>query len=224
MTLSVKNIVGILLILCGIGYFLNVFNIIDFRIGHFIATWYPMLIVLLGLHFISNKKFILGSIFALFGIILLFDKLNIFDINVWKLVFPFALIGIGVNLLASKTKYSKRKITDFEVEKNFDINNIFSSDNKNISSSILERGEIFTLFGSTNINMALSEISEDNFNLELTSIFGNIEIRLPKDCRIEIKGTPIFGSIEDNTIHNPTAYKKVILDCTCVFGNIEISN
>ena len=67
-------------------------------------------------------------------------------------------------------------------------------------------------------------VSDNDFELELTAIFGSIEIRLPEDCRIEYKGTPIFGSIDDRTRANPISTKKVILDCTCIFGGIDIRN
>ena len=222
--MSVKNVIGVLLILFGIGYLLNAFNLFDFSIGRFFYLWYPVLIILLGIHFISNKKFVFGGIVSVFGLLLQLDRLKILDINVWKLVFPFALVGIGFNIIFKKDKSSRRKLNDYNVDKNFEINNVFSSDERNVNSASLERGEVFTLFGSATVDMSNSIISENNFNLELTAIFGSIDIRLPEDCRIEFKGTPIFGSIDDRTRANPISTKKVILDCTCVFGGIDIRN
>lgn len=222
--MSVKNVIGVLFILFGIGYLLNAFDVLDFNIGKFFHTWYPILIILFGIHLISNKKFVFGGIVSVFGLLLQFNRLNIFNFNVWQLVFPFALVGVGISIIGKKNKHSRRLLNDYNVDKNFEINNVFSSDERNVNSASLERGEVFSLFGSANVDMSNSIISENDFNLEVTTIFGSIDIRLPEDCRIELKGTPIFGSIDDRTRANPISTKKVILDCTCVFGGIDIRN
>lgn len=222
--MSVKNVIGVLFILFGIGYFLNAFNVLDFSIGYFFHIWYPILILLFGIHLISNKKFIFGTIVTLFGTLLQLEKLNVIDISVWSLVFPLALVGIGINIIIKKNKHSPRDLNDFNVDSKFEINNIFSSNEKSINSASLERGEVFSLFGSSVVDMSNSNISDNNLNLEVTSIFGSIDIRLPEDCRIVLKGTPIFGSIDDRTRSNPVSTKKVILDCTCIFGGIDIRN
>lgn len=222
--MSVKNVIGILFILFGIGYFLNSFDVLDFSIGLFFYTWYPVLIILFGVHLISNKKFIFGSIVSLFGILLQLEQLNLIDISVWSLVFPLALVGIGINLILKKNKHSRRDLNDFKVDNKFEINTVFSSNEKTINSASLERGEIFSLFGSSVVDMSNSNISDNNLNLEVTSIFGSIDIRLPEDCRIVLKGTPIFGSIDDRTRSNPVSTKQVILDCTCIFGGVDIRN
>ncbi|MFA7325507.1 MAG: LiaF domain-containing protein [Candidatus Kapaibacterium sp.] len=222
--MSVKNVIGVLFILFGIGYLLNAFDVLDFSIGQFFHNWYPILIILFGVHLISNKKFVFGTTVSLFGILLQLEQLRIIDISVWQLVFPFALVGIGVNMIIKKNKHSSRTLNDYNVDKNFEINNVFSSDERNVNSASLERGEVISLFGSATVDMSNSIISDNNFKLEMTSIFGSIDIRLPEDCRIELKGTPIFGSIDDRTRANPISTKKVILDCTCVFGGIDIRN
>lgn len=222
--MSVKNVIGIILILFGIGYLLNALNVLDFNLGRFFYNWYPILIILFGIHLLSNKKFIFGSIVSIFGLLLQLEQLNVVDVNIWQLVFPFALVGIGINMIVKKNKHSPRSLNDFRVEKNFEINNVFSSDERNVNSSSLERGEVFSLFGSARVDMSNSIISDNNFYLEMTAIFGSIDIRLPEDCRIELKGTPIFGSIDDRSKANPISSKKVVLDCTCVFGGIDIRN
>ena len=165
--MSTKNVIGVLFILFGIGYLLNAFDVLNFSIGQFFYMWYPILIILFGLHLISNKKFVFGGIVSVFGLLLQLDQLSILDINIWQLVFPFALVGIGLNIILKKDKSSRRKLNDYNVDKNFEINNVFSSDERNVNSASLERGEVFTLFGSANVDMSNSIISDDNFNLEL---------------------------------------------------------
>lgn len=222
--MSVKNVIGALFILFGISYLLNAFDILDFSIGQFFNTWYPILILLFGINLLSNKKFVFGTIATLFGALLQLEQLNLIYIDVWELMVPFALVGIGVNMIVKKKKHSRRLLNDFNVENNFEINNVFSSDERNVNSASLERGEVFSLFGGTTVDMSNSIISDNNLKLEMTAIFGSIDIRLPEDCRIELKGTPIFGNIDDRTRANPISTKKVILDCTCVFGGIDIRN
>lgn len=222
--MSVKNVIGALFILFGIGYLLNAFDVLDFSIGQFFNTWYPILILLFGVHLLSNKKFVFGTFATLFGVLLQLEQLKLISFDVWQLVFPFALVGIGVNMIVKKKKHSRRLLNDFNIENNFEINNVFSSDERNINSASLERGEVFSLFGGATVDMSNSIISDNNLRLEITTIFGSIDIRLPEDCRIELKGTPIFGKIDDRTRANPISTKKVILDCTCIFGGIDIRN
>ena len=108
--MSVKNVIGALFILFGIGYLLNAFDVLDFSIGQFFHLWYPILIILFGVHLLSNKKFVFGAIVSLFGALLQLEQLNIIDISVWQLVFPFALVGIGVNMIVKKNKHSIRDV------------------------------------------------------------------------------------------------------------------
>jgi predicted membrane protein len=180
--------------------------------------------VLFGLHLLSKKKAVVGSIITLFGVILQLNKLDIIYVNVWQLIVPFALIALGANMILNKKKSKRRVSDDYIIEKNFEINNVFSSDYKNVNSPSLESAEVFSLFGGSTVNMSNSSIATSGFNLELTAIFGSVEVILPEDCTIEIKGSPMFGKINDRSRLGSISTKKAILDCTCVFGEIEIKN
>lgn len=222
--MKMRNIIGLILILLGIGYLFNAFGWLDVNIFRVIHLWYPLLIIFFGFHLLTKKKVVVGGIIILFGIILQLNKIDVIDVNVWQLFIPFALIGFGANLIFSKKEKNRRIADDYNVEKNFEVNNVFSSDYKNINSNSVERGEVFSLFGSTVINMSQATIAESGCNLELDAIFGSVTLELPEDCKLTIKGTPIFGKIDDRSRLNSISTRRVIIDCSCVFGNIEIIN
>ena len=55
------------------------------------------------------------------------------------------------------------------------------------------------VFGGANIDLTDATISAEGALIEITTIFGGVELRVPDNVVVEIKGVPIFGGWEDKT-------------------------
>ena len=59
--------------------------------------------------------------------------------------------------------------------------------------------------------------------MNASSIFGGIVIYVPKDVKVKIASTPIFGGVSDNRKKiDKSATKIIYINATCLFGGVEI--
>ena len=102
---------------------------------------------------------------------------------------------------------------------------VFSShDTKNTSKSF-RGGKITAVFGGASIDLREMQLAEDA-TLEVSAVFGGVEVILPTDLPIKMSSTPVFGGI-DNSASNPSKVEgkyTLFIKGAAVFGGIEISN
>ena len=58
--------------------------------------------------------------------------------------------------------------------------------------------------------------------LDATSVFGGIEILVPKDVNIIVKSTPIFGGVSNRVSKSKDNKKTIYIQAFCMFGGIDI--
>lgn len=214
-----RQIFGIIFIILAGLYLLDAFEIMNFSLGHFISNWYPLLIIGGGVYYLSKSSYTAGFIFLTIGLVLQGNKLDLFHFNFWEILFPAILLVVGISLL--KGKKSSKNIRH---EDKFEVNSFFGGSSERINSDNLKSGEIFVLFGAAEIDLRDAKLSSDFTQLNITAIFGGVELTVPKDWRIHTKGTPIFGAIENKTYENSAYTHTLNINCTTTFGGVEIKN
>ena len=60
--------------------------------------------------------------------------------------------------------------------------------------------------------------------INVSSIFGGIEIYVPENVNVKIKSSSIFGGVNDKrkNISEDEKNKTVYINATCIFGGVEI--
>ncbi len=215
--------VGLILIVIGILFILDTFNIMDF--GCIISDWWPAILIIIGLIKLQSQDRGAGLIFILIGTILL---LTVHDIiqwsNIWKL-WPLILIFIGLSMVF-KGRRRQWKLSD-ESTTNDDFihsNAVFGGVEHTITSQNFKGGETMALFGGVELDMRQAKISDSGCKIHATALFGGVEITVPNDWKVILTGTPIFGGIENKSrsVAEAKSLKDVYIHCTVAFGGIEI--
>jgi len=69
-----------------------------------------------------------------------------------------------------------------------------------------------------------AKLAKEGASLEITCLFGGLEIIVPKNVIVETHGTPILGGWKNKTTPKPTSSKVSILNVTgtVIFGGVEI--
>ena len=68
-----------------------------------------------------------------------------------------------------------------------------------------------------------TNISDGEAYVELTAMFGGINLLVPQDWKVEVTGIPIFGGWENKTILNTNPDAPVLkVKCFVAFGGIEV--
>lgn len=241
-----NGVLSVVLIAIGIIMILGQF--MDIELGDTVWTWWPMALVIGGLYYLSNPRDTLYSGLLLLGAGVAFqlEKLDISS-SFWSLFFPYLLIVLGIYFaLGSKnrktrpqakqkhdTEYKRgnrvseeRETTQDYYSEHHDISAVFSSAEKKIDDQNFSYSSINSVMASCEVDMRSSKAAGDRVEIGLRAIMGNIEIMIPSNWRLVLKGTPILGNIEDKTRgsypddNRPTV--ECIVDFECIMGNIEI--
>lgn len=102
-----KYFFGIILIVVGLGLFLEQLNIISF--GNIMSLYWPSILILLGIiGLFDHKSSKFGnSILILVGLMLQINRLNLIDVNMFRFIVPILLIAVGVKILFTKKEDNK---------------------------------------------------------------------------------------------------------------------
>ncbi|MEW1723544.1 DUF1707 domain-containing protein [Streptomyces sp. NPDC093109] len=99
---------------------------------------------------------------------------------------------------------------------------IFSSSVRRGRWRIGSRTDAFALFGNIEIDLTEALFSQRITVINATSIFGNVEIRVPQNISLRGNGTGILGNFEVEALvaEDPDA-PTVVVNGYSVFGNVE---
>ena len=219
-----KSLCGIIFIIVGLILGLNALEITNINI-FFDGWWTLFIIVPCFINLFDEREDKTGNLIGLgIGLSFLLAAQNIIRFEmILKLIVPFILVMIGISFLFGDKM--KKKVTE-------KVNNINKNDLENIIATFSEQkvhkdNETFkganleAIFGSVTLDLRKASFNKETI-IKARSIFGSIDILLPDDVNVEVKATPIFGSVS-NKLRNQKENKKTIyIDAFCLFGGVDI--
>ena len=216
-----SSLIGLILIILGVLWVLNNLEILDFRL----SVWWPLILIIIGLiHLVSGGKlFNAGAWILIFlgGIFLLTANDYLDWDEIWR-YWPVILIIIGVSII---TRRHGRHIPRSSDADDIDGSVVFGSIEKKINSKHFKGGSVSVLFGGVEIDLRDSELDENGAVIDVSTLFGGTEIRIPAAWLLDIRSTTIFGGVENKT-DNPVSKegKRLVIKSSTIFGGIEIKN
>lgn len=222
---SSNTLIGAVFIVIGAALLLDQLSIPFFGDTPFISLVWPLILLVVGIFFLSKSKMIAGWIFILLGI--LFGLSQVLTFNVAATFWPIILIGVGLLLLYRKTKGVADPHVSEGVSSSDTLNEtaIFSGIKRIVQTKNFHGGEVLALFGGVEIDLREVELHKDGATLNVTAIFGGATITVSDAYRIDSSGTPILGGW-DNKFSAPADTTKPVLRIhgTAIFGGVEIKN
>ena len=219
--MSNRKLVGIILILLGIGFLLQQFTAFDF--GDILYTYWPSILIIIGLvKLVQKQSSTLGNIILiLIGALFQANRLGLINYSFGDIFWPAILILVGLNfILSRKPNYSSDSLDEESSVNNFVI---FSGIKTLNYSQSFKGGTATALFGGIDIDLRGANISDGEAYLELTAMFGGIDLLVPQDWKVEVTGVPILGGWENKTILNTNPDAPVLkVKCFVAFGGIEV--
>lgn len=99
---------------------------------------------------------------------------------------------------------------------------VFSSSARKGRWRVGPRTTAFSLFGNIEIDLTEAMFGQRLTVINATSIFGNVEVRVPENISMRGGGTGVFGNFEVRTLEaaDPEA-PVVVVNGYSVFGNVE---
>ncbi|MEW6193877.1 MAG: DUF5668 domain-containing protein [Bacteroidota bacterium] len=233
-----KNWVGIILIVFGLLLVIDNFNFFDFDLKDLIFSWHTILLIA-GIIILSNSKnSTLGIIFVLVG---LFGTLRHLFPFIYHIAFsdlwPIVLILIGLLILLKKKGQAPdyqhlNEMQSAQKEANttsadvIDETIITTSTKRIFVSENFQGGKITTIVGASQFDLTKSKLAPGEHVLDITCIFGGCTITVPREWKVIVNISAVFGGFDDKRYINSEAVQSdqgvLIIKGAVIFGGGEI--
>ena len=206
---------GILLVVVGILFLGRNMDWWDFSI-FFDGWWTLFLIVPSVISLIRREGIGTSFLILVLGVLMLLASQDVIEWStIWKVFVPLIIIVIGLSIIFGNRKGKLKKVKANAKE----YVAIFSGVDE-VINKIDSDFKITSVFGGVELDMRDVKLDSD-LVIDCFTLFGGIDIRLPKDVKVEVNGLPIFGGVE-NKYHNHDAKVTVYINHTTIFGGVDL--
>ncbi|MDA3845954.1 MAG: DUF5668 domain-containing protein [Vallitaleaceae bacterium] len=223
-----RAVIGIFIIILGAILFLDAFEVMgDLSAGEIFRNGWPVILIVIGLLSLvdSSTSKVFAFILIGLGVFYQLKVLGIFfeHISLWQFIWPALIIIAGVWLIFPKRPHTISSDT---------INNtvIFSGGDVQIISQDFKGGELNAIFGGLDVDLRQAGISStDPVIIDVFVAFGGVDIKVPDDWVVEIKGLPLFGGWDNKHKASKMGFnsaddapKRLILKSLVMFGGLDV--
>ncbi len=220
---------GLVLIVAGALALLDNLNIFSFHFN--LGDWWPLILIALGVVHLWNNRNIFdfsGLFLILLGVVFLLAELNvIYWGDVWQW-WPAVLILLGISIVFKHHPLpppADGRSGTASSEDRVSVNNILAGSDRRINSREFKGGDISNVLGGTEVDLLEAKLAAGDWLLTVSTVLGGVEIRVPRDWRLEVQPTTMLGGIDDHTRQTPDATGgKLIIKASALLGGIEIKN
>ncbi len=215
---------GIVLIAAGVIWALNEFNITN--IDAFFDGWWTLFIIVpCGIGLFTEREKTGNIIGIVIGVFLLLCCQDILSFSMlWKLLIPAIIVIVGLKMVLAGLFGNKAN----EIMKRLRLEGkepkvgcaIFSGCDLNYDGEVFEGAELTAVFGGVECDLR-GAIIEKDCAIQVSAIFGGIDIFVPAGINVKVSSNSIFGGVSNKTaVHQnvPTLY----ISGTCMFGGVDI--
>lgn len=221
---------GSILLLAGVAFLLD--NLGIFPVEHILRLWPLILIGAGAANLVRRENRVWGVTLVLIGIIFLLDNLGVAHFR-WSQLWPVALIVAGALVLWNSLESRGRGVDTAAPSGGRNTLNelaFFGGIERRITTQSFDGGQAIAIFGGIELDLRQAGMEKDEAILDVNSIFGGCEVRVPETWNIITQGQGIFGGYTDNTrqtgvvdLNNPKK-KTLLIRGAAIFGGVEIKN
>jgi predicted membrane protein len=165
----------------------------------------------------STGRIILGVFLILLGLSILVD------FPILQYAFALLIVIIGIRVLTGKSiGWKGGDRAHITHEDTINEVAIFGPLDKVISSKDFRGGKLTAVFGGGDVDLREAQTTATEIELEITAVFGGIDIRFPKHWRVESNGVAILGGYSNKTQGDGSVTVRV--KGTAAFGGVELRN
>ena len=207
---------GIVLIVVGILFLGRNMNWWNFSM--FFEGWWTLFLIVPSIISLVRKES-MGTSFLILvlGVLMLLASQNVIEWStIWKVFLPIIIMVVGLSIIFGNRKVKTKKVKGNAKE----YVAIFSGVDEMIGK-IESDFKVTSVFGGVELDMRDVKLEEDLI-IDCFTLFGGIDIRLPKDVKVEVNGLPIFGGVENKYRNNDEAKVTIYINHTTIFGGVDL--
>lgn len=223
-----KSLLGIILILLGLGFLLDQFNIISFN--SIISMYWPLVLIILGIvgFLKKNSSKIINISLIVLGILFQARNMDLIDVNIFKLFWPVILIILGIQMIFPennlfRNKDNERKFGKQNLKDHIDEFAIMSGLESNIESQEFKGGRVTAIMGGVELDLRDAQLYNNEAAIEINAVMSGVEIYVPENWKIEHSGTPILGEFSNKKRYKEDVDAPLLkINFSVIMGSIEI--
>lgn len=227
-----RGVMGAILILLGFAFFLDHMGYIS--VYSLCWRFWPLLLVLAGIiNFICRHHRAWGVFLIVPGVLLQLNKLGIMHLGL-ALIWPMMLIALGLVVLWRSLNWNSKPgaspLAGGDPRTMLNEAVVFGSLERRMTSQNFQGGVVRAIFSGVELDLSEANMQANEASLAITTIFAAVEIRVPLTWQVALRGSPVFGDIEDKTrpprVADPSnaSLKTLVVTGDVIFGGLEIKN
>jgi predicted membrane protein len=197
--------------------------------GDFISTYWPMILILIGISHLLTSGF-RNAGFALFMIAIgAFFQLNNWGViggRVWTYFWPLLIIAAGLWIIFKPKPKGFGENAPAIKKDDMGAFVIFSGLKRRFESDKFRGGKATAMFGGLELDLTQAKLQENQATVELTAILGGIDLFVPREWKVVVDSSAILGAVDDK--HSPTPAATIqptlYVKATAILGGIDIKN
>jgi len=223
---SSQVILGLLVIGMGVLFLLDNLDVLDFR--HAIGFW-PLAFIGAGLLVLfgdgPRSGSYTGAVLIGVGVLMILGRLGFLYIS-WAMTWPLVMIALG-GLILFRTlgpgRVARPGAIDGSPDQVVDVVAILGGVERRITTPDFRGGEITAVMGGCALDLRESSILKEAV-LNVFTIWGGINIKVPPDWSVVLNGTPVMGGFSEKTVSAPNSGKRLVITGYAVMGGVEVRN
>jgi len=223
-------VLGVLVILFGLIFLMDNLELLDAR--EYLRYW-PVLLIVFGL-----VKFFQpagshgrgwGLALTILGVFFLLRKLDIIWLTFHDL-WPLVLVFVGGSIIwgsVVRTRHARFVENGGVTTGESTINGmaVLGGFSRSNTSQDFRGGDLTAIMGGCEIDLRQASIKGEEAVLNIFALWGGVEVKVPEDWNVVLKGTPILGGFADNTKpRKDPSTKRLVVTGTAIMGGAEIRN
>ena len=182
----------------------------------FFRGWWTLFLIIPSLIGLIKRESIGCSFLVLIlGILMLLASQDIIEWSIiWKIFVPLIIIVVCLSIIFGNKRVRSVRANAKEYVA------VFSGIDE-IIKEIKSDFKVTSVFGGVELDLRDVDLKND-LVIDCFCLFGGIDIRLPKDVKLEISGFPVFGGVENKYHSNKDSKVTVYVNQMTIFGGIDL--
>ncbi|HLA77304.1 MAG TPA: DUF5668 domain-containing protein [Vicinamibacteria bacterium] len=220
--LTPRLILGLSLMALGVVFTLDNLRLIE--AGRLLRFW-PAVLVAIGIQKLlapgAGARW-LAWLWIGIGSWLLAGNLDLISVSFWKLWPGLLILCLGASLAYRALSPARGLRATSE-----DVVNMFALMGGHVLTShsqAFRGGDMVAVMGGCELDLRQAGMFDREVVIETVALMGGIEIKVPEDWTVVMKGFPVMGGFEDTTKPRGETGKRLIVRGLALMGGVEVHN
>ena len=222
-------IFGLLLIFIGVVFTLDQMGWIE-DVDDILRFW-PLIFVAAGVSKLfwpgTSSSRTTGLILVVVGTLLQLEILGRIEFSIWD-YWPLILVAVGAHI-AWRGLGGRRKTVAADSASTINAVAVMGGVSRTSNSPDFRGGDLIAFMGGCEIDLRQARIADGPAVIDALAFWGGVEIRVPEDWTVILRGVPLMGGYEDKTRPLPAAElpeprQELVVKGFAIMGGVEVKN